>query len=567
MTQSPDGRLITETSLGAYDTTMKGEQATAIDAALVVDRTREGLAIDDALVADQARQSTTFGAKVGVNLRDFATLKAAIAALPADGGNVVVPTGRFPAGDWNYNTDYMSKPNVHLVGESMPYLSATADRLEGGSIIYGRFNAFAHGFSVSNVGFDCGKYVIDTYYAAATTAAADHPLGGTWDALAFAQPNMTTPLVQRRGCSFRNVIGLLRDSQTVGHGVLMEGLTGGDADNIIGVGGVHGVVIKSEHMRVGRLAGWAASNENVILKADTYAPCGNLTVDSVESLTAPPNTTPWFTPAVAGFGLLLNPATASFTGPVQIDKIKVFGAQRAVVINGGATFAVTDLQIGSIVADTWTGAMNVGLDFWGARAMRVQVGSLIVNGAASGISWAPTDGGDANDHQLHINSAQLSNLTTRAIAATSLARVRIDSLEVSNSLAAYFCDDTARIAVGREKLVNVTTKWERTPPTLSAGWANFGSGNSTWDVALENYGVTIKGLLNTSTGVTGIVATLPVYLRPTEGKRIPAAITKSNVAQFAQVGVSATGNVDLNNNTAPTVGDYLSVDGIGWRHW
>jgi len=64
MTQSPDGRLITETSLGAYDTTMKGEQAAAIDAALVVDRTREGLAIDDALVADQARQSTTIDTKV-----------------------------------------------------------------------------------------------------------------------------------------------------------------------------------------------------------------------------------------------------------------------------------------------------------------------------------------------------------------------------------------------------------------------------------------------------------------------------------------------------------------------
>ena len=554
--------------------TARDEAVVAKNAAQAVGTTTDGVmtgvdgnAASTFRVQSDARLSATFGAKVGVNIKDFATLKAAIAALPSTGGTVVIPEGRFPSGDWTYDTNYMSKPNVHLVGEAMPYLSDTADRLVGGSIIYGRFNAFAHGFSVSNVGFDMGKYVIDTFYGAATTATANHPLGGTWDAFAFAQPNMTTPIAPRSGLSINNVIGLLRDSQTVGHAVLMEGARGGDGDNIIGVGGVHAVVIKSEHMRIGRLAGWSASNENIILKADTYAPCGNITIKSAESLTVPPNTTPWFTPAVAGFGLLLNPASASFTGPVQIGTYKAFGPQRGFVITGGATHAATDIQVGSIMVDTFTGNTVVGIDFWGTRAMRVQVGRLIVNGATQGVSWAPANAADNNEHQLHINTAQISNMRSRAISATLNARVRIDTLQVTSSPNAYYCDDSARILIGSERLINVTTKWERNAPALTTGWGNFGNGASTWDVKLENYGVVLKGLLGTSTGATGIFATLPAYLRPTESKRLPSTITKSSVPQFAQVGISTTGNADLNNNAAPSVGDYLSVDGIGWQHW
>lgn len=71
-----------------------------------------------------------------------------------------------------------------------------------------------------------------------------------------------------------NVTGLLRDSLTVGHAVLMEGIDGGTIDNITGVGGVHAVVITSQNIRAGKLQGSAVSNNNVIFKSDTYAPLG-----------------------------------------------------------------------------------------------------------------------------------------------------------------------------------------------------------------------------------------------------------------------------------------------------
>lgn len=58
-------------------------------------------------------------------------------------------------------TDHMSKPGVRIVGEKAPRLSSNADRLEGGSVIYGRLNVFADGFKASDAGFDMGKFTCD----------------------------------------------------------------------------------------------------------------------------------------------------------------------------------------------------------------------------------------------------------------------------------------------------------------------------------------------------------------------------------------------------------------------
>ncbi len=509
----------------------------------------------------------TYAKKVGVNIADYASLKAAIAALPSTGGTVYVPVGRYPAGNWTYDTDYMSKANVRIVGEKKPRPSANCDRLEAGSIIYGRFNAFADGFHVENIGFDNGKYTVDTYFGAVDTHTGNHPLGGGWDAFAFAQPNMSTPLPNRRDCHFRHSIGLTRDSYSYGHAFLMEGVDVGSAGDITGIGGIHAVVVKSTNMKLGRLSGQAASNNNVIFKADTYAACGHLSAEYVESLTVPTGTTPWFTPAIAAHGLLINPASTSFSGPVQIDTFKVFGAGDGLCITGGGANVIGDLQIGAMVADGWTGAMTTGVNFFDTRAQRVQIGSLIVNNAVQGIAWNAATIGDNSAHQVSFGSVKLTNMSTRAINASGYARIRIDTNEVANTPQAYYCEDNARIMIGKETLINVGNRWERNNPTLSTGWTNFGGGNSNWEVKPENYGVAIKGLLNAATGVTGIIATLPTYLQPTEGKRLPAAITKSNVPQFAQIGLGTNGNIDLNNNAAPNVGDYLSVDGIGWQHW
>ena len=545
--------------------TLAGEHLAAVQAAQATTAGQVTDVLADKTSAASIDLSATFAAKVGVNMRDFATLKAAIAALPADGGTVVIPIGPFAAGDWNYNTDYMNKPNVHLVGEAMPYLSDNADRLEGGSVIYGRFNVFAHGFSVSNVGFDMGKYVIDTFYGAVNTYAANHPLGGTWDAFAFAQPNMGTPISPRRGVVMDNVIGLLRDSGTVGHAMLTEGMSGGTLDGLVGVGGSHAVVVKSKNMKIGTLAGYAASANNVIVKADTYADAGHIRIGRVIAARNPPGVTPWFTPASTAIGLHINPQTASFTGPIDIGSVSAFGCADGIVFDGGAGMYASDIQIGDVLVDTYTGATTNGIIASGCRVQRVSIGDLAVNGAQQGVDWAPGSADDATQAQLHIGHAQFTSLTTRGLNLADYSRVKIDSLGIAGAPFAYNLTDLARALVGVER-ITATAKWERLAPTFTTGWDAFGGGNSPWDVYFENYGVKIRGLLKAATGATGTIASLPPYLRPLGAMRF-LVYFNNGARSSALIGVdSGAGGIIINDGTAPAATDYVSVDGVGWQH-
>jgi len=257
-------------------------------------------------------------------------------------------------------------------------------------------------------------------------------------------------------------------------------MTGFSADNMIGVGGIHACVVKSEHGRIGRLAGWAGSIDNVIFKSDTYAPCGNLSVDQVDALRYPPNTTPWFTPAVTTSGFLLNP-TAAFTGPIHVSKARVDG-------------------------------VTTGLGV--------------------------TDSGNT---------------------------VYIASLDMSNCTYGYNIADTARALIGKEHLTAVGTKFQVNPPSLAATWANFGGVTSTWDVALSNYGVELKGYLVSSGTALLVMNTLPLYLRPAEARRYPALFVTGGVSKYGTVTSGADGWLGVNETLpAPIAGDQVSLDGIGW---
>ncbi len=495
----------------------------------------------------------------GISIVDFDNLKEAVDALPLDGGSIIVPIGRWSAGDWNYNTDYMDKPNVRLIGEKMPHLSANGDRLEGGAIIEGRFNVFADGFEATNIGFDFGKHVVDTSYAGAATTGADHPLGGTWDAFAFAQPNSGAPLASRRGVYLDNIIGLLKQPTTLGHAMLIEGINGGIVGSATGVGGVHALVIKSRNMRIDSLAGYASSNNCVIIKADTYAPTGLLSINSVESASVPPNTVPHWGAVNSPNGLLINPATDNFVGPIQIARVRAFACIYGLKIDGTADKIIDGLQIGEFIADGFGGAMVSGIELTPTcRALNVQIGRVIISNTVQGIAWNVVTAGDAGN-PLRIGHAQLTICTSRGFNLGGYGRVVVDNLTITSSEAAYFITNNARMIAGKEVLQSVVTKWETNPPALAGGYANLGGGNAAFDVRLENYGVILKGLLSGGAGVTFL--TLPIYLRPLENLRFPTIIGNGTSASL--VIVASGGSVDL--SSAPS--DYFTLDGIGWAHY
>ncbi|MFW9600895.1 MAG: DUF2793 domain-containing protein, partial [Prevotella sp.] len=501
-----------------------------------------------------------------VYLSDYPTLKDAINALPVFGGVVRVPVGRFLSGDWNYDNDYMSKANVTIVGEVMPKLSQNADRLEGGSVIDGRFNAFADNFTVINVGFDAGKYVMDTYYPTYDSLTANHPLGGTWDAFAFAQPNLVTPLSDRKNFTAINVIGLQSRPLSVGHSILIEGVNGGYVDNVIGVYGTHATVIKSQNIRGGVVSGWMASNNDVIFKSDSYANCGHIALNHIDARTVAPNCTPWSAPIPASHGWLLNPASADFTGPIQVGSVKGFGMTTGFNITGDSSHFVSDVQIGSALFDGYTGAMSAGVDYSICKARRVSIGCLIVNSALSAIAWNDADGSDNSSPQLSIGEATLTNLFVRAIAVQQFGRVKIDQLSITSAVNAYFIENDSRLIVGNETLVGVSNKWEINPPVLSSQWANTGSGNETFDVVLENYGVSLEGLITAQGTTGGVIATLPVYLRPTLTIRKIGYLNDGSI-KSCLIGVDSGGSVYFNDNATTVAGSYISLHGIVWKNY
>lgn len=500
---------------------------------------------------------------VSVNIADYASLKDAIAALPVFGGTVYVPIGRYYAGAWNYNIDYMKNPNISLVGQKKPTWNDDASALVGGSVIYGRFNCFADNFSVVDVGFDMGKKVIDEFYAGASTLSANHPLGGTWDAFAFAQPNMSVPLRQRRGFSAKGVITLCKESNTVGHSFLAEGFNGGFVDDIIGIYSVHAVVIKAQNVRGGTVSGFMASVDNVIFKSDAYAPGGDIQLNAVLGARILPNCTPHSEPVIANYGLYFHPATANFTGPIQVGSVTCKGSSHGVA---GNTLIGVDIQLGQVITDGFTGEMLYAVDFGSTgKFRRITIGSLICNNVVDALYVKHAADPTTTDPQVHIGSMHVTHASGIAITAAESAVITVDSLELKKVAMAYnFASKQAKIRVGAARMNEVQYVFQN-PITLNAGWSNCGAGNSSFGVFLHDYGVKVKGLLIAGAGATGTISPLLESIRPQENLRFPSYKRVAGSGAFCLVGVDASIGLLIDDGAAPTQGSLYSVDGIGWN--
>lgn len=506
--------------------------------------------------------------KATVYADDYAgSIIAAIAALPAEGGVVQLGIKRYPPIGKSYNNGYISKANVLIRGAKMPYFSANGDRLEGGSVIEGRFNVFADNFGVENVGFDLGKYVVDTYYGGTDTHSANHPDGGTWDAFAFAQPVQTPNAPMRRNFYAKNVIGLLKDSYSYGHGVLMEGFDGGYVDNVIGMGGIHGLVIKASNVAVGYIAGYGASTDDVILKSDDYARGGNINIDFVETGKTPSNVTPWSAPAQSSFGLLINPATSNM-GQIKIGKARLSGAYNLFAVQGPADKIMDNLSIGELECEGYGNANVVGINMTGPMFYRCKLGLVNINNVADGIAYQQSQaaGGFAAD-PLFIDSVSFGgSVTTRAIQLLGFGRLvanQVRTTAATNIM--YAIDDTARIHVGREELSgNITTKFQFSPPTLSAGWQQYPN-NQLFRVKLINYGVSIEGLLQPVNGGSVNICSLPKYLRPATSARFSIVSKAQDASYKLAMAVSSPDSANLQLNEGLSVAgteQYLSLQGV-----
>lgn len=513
-----------------------------------------------------------------VSLADYPTLRAAIDALPPEGGIVDIPDGRFVTGFYKYDTDTCRRANIYLRGAVKPVPSYNCDRLVEGAILEGRFNVWADNFRMSNLGFDCGRYVVDKYFGGRDTHSPDHPYGDTWDCYAMAQPNQNAPERARRGFFAQNIVCLNRDSQSYGHAFLLEGVDGAVIDNVVGIGGIHGSVVKSRNVTGGILAGYAASGNHVIFKSDHYAHCGNINLSIVESDFAPPGTSPWWPKVAANFGLLLNPATDHMDA-IKVGNLRLYGAN-CLLGGDGPVFAVPLVNAGDPIYNLdnvmisateceGTGvASPIGIYFKGANYYRMRLGTVTIGNVSDGIAFDQTVSGFGSD-PLQFDSLTIGGpVALRAVQALRSARIVIDRFRVNGSInVLYDIADTAGLRIGREELVGaIATKWGRNPPTLHPGWEHV-PGGADVRIILSNYGVSTAGLVRPVAGGSVNVVSLPLYLRsaqPTRRLAYGQGVGNTNNAVLVNID-SSYPYLALNNLEGITGAEMqLSLDGLSW---
>lgn len=497
-----------------------------------------------------------------VNIKDFSSLKEAIDSLPIFGGTVYIPIGNFDSGDWNYNINYMRKDNVSLIGEKMPRWNDDASCLIDGSVISGRFNAYANNFSVENLGFDLGKKVVAEKYNNADTLSANHPLGGTWDAFAFAQPNMSNPLPQRTGFIAKNVISLCKESLSVGHAFLAEGFNGGYIDNVIGIYSIHATVIKAQNVKVGSISGYMASGEGLIIKSDTYAPGGDVQIANLTAARYLPKCTPHSQPSISKVGLYIQPATRVLTGPVQIANIVVKGAENGILADG---MIGPDLQFGNVILDGYTGLMKFGVKIGATGAFRrIGISNLICSNVDDAVYYNHPQQ-DNTDPQLHINAMQVTFCKGIVVTSNGYGRVTIDNLEVFRAGLCYnFATDTSRIYVGNFKGTEVT-KMFHNPPGLNSGWTRYGQTGTEYNLYLGGYKACIGGLLAGTSNASSVIADLPTYLKPSSPYRF-LSYCKTTTRGYCLIGVDPVAGLVLNEGDSVTLAQQVSLENVSWSY-
>ena len=436
---------------------------------------------------------------------------AAINTLPASGGVVIGSLRRYPP--TNYSpTNMMRRENITMLGAALPAPTDNCDRLIAGSTIEGRFYVFANNFTSHNFGYDCGKYVTDTYWPGYDTHSANHPHGGGWDAFAHMQPTPDSPVAPTRNLRIGSIIGLCRDSLSFGHAVLLEGFDGGQFDDVCGIYGVHGAVIKGMGPVVGRLSGYSASSDHVILKSDNYAIGGRMQIDSIKSAAAYPGTTPWSVPAVCEFALFLNAGQYDISG-VQIGNLSLKGARQLFRMSGTtASRNIDNLQVGSAQLDGSGVANVIGLNCFGALFNRMHFNSLTISNVADAINYVQNV--SFGQAALVIDSLVLENASMRAISAGGYGQIVIHELTAANIGQMYSINSTARVIVhGRPSLTNVSSMFGSGGPAVTAGWEQDPSG-SPFSISLGLGGVMTSGRLRPTGSPGPNVVTLPPYMRP-----------------------------------------------------
>lgn len=457
--------------------------------------------------------------------RDGDCIWKAITALTTFGagrGKLVLSNYSYKSPTFYDVTRRVSLNNFQLQGEAIS--SWSTDRLVGGSIMMGPFFVFANNHTVDSVGVDSGPYVCTTYFG-----------GVSQEGYNFASASQSGLC---NNLKVNNLIGLCVDGSSF-HPVLLEGAVGCTATNVTGVGGLYGVVFKTQRTNASNLRGINNANHAVLLKSDSYANVTNVNISGIVA----ENSLGWSD----NIGVSVWAATATAAG-INISDVVISGCITGVHLREFSTFANTDINLSNIKIDS---GATTGLKLQGRR---IVLDGAIINNVTDGIlTFSPEA-----KNQTILDNIDITNATT---GITWDNPICVGSASFNNVVTAFVSSSNLPIKVGRAAYFSVTHRFAGDVPTLLNGWVAFPvGGNSPIILDVSGGGVRLSGLLYGASETGAQLFTLPQFLWPATNLRLALAVSAGGVFKGSQVTIGTDGHVTLDDPASAAF--TASLDGL-----
>lgn len=493
---------------------------------------------------------------------------AALALPQPKGGTVLFRNGQRykPAGHYyGIGTDpgnFLSRENITLDGEGLPWWATDCSHLVGGAVIEGTVLIYGNNPKVRNLGVDTGLEVVNNYYGGVVVPAVHEGLLMTYgnDALKAAS-------AVRRGGVIENVRGLCRLPDDPTHAMLLsEGYVGTRVGGVIeACYGTHGAVVKADDFGGASITSYLNKGEGTIIKTDSQASAvaKSVRLGRVRShAQGPAGTVPHtaLVPNGSDSGTRFNPMGGNITN-VYIESIEDYGHSRGIEWTFGAGTIIDTIQIGSVLLE---GNGAVGANFAvpaGCSARFVQIGNFVARNQAGTALY--TDHGVVQISSMAVVNAQM------AVLATGTASPNIDKLLV------HACAAVARIEGDARPCFGTISRVE-TPAFLSAGlqpsllhdWLQWPY-QSTFMAQPGPGVILLNGLLQPSeTTTSNEVFMVPFWARPEKPKRVWArGRNVANVESLVPLTISTDGRCIVNELAGGIANCdmWLSLDGVSYK--
>lgn len=428
---------------------------------------------------------------------NYSAFTLAIASIPAAGGILYIPAGTYYLGTSGL---LISRSNLTIIGEGMPQVSTNLYNLSGGTILQGTVVIDGNNIAVSSLGVDCGT----TYVTARNS-------GNGIDALVIHNVAQTSI---NKNTNVRDVVGLTKiatstaDATAAVHCVLLESLQYGSGDNIVGVGGWFGIVMKVSDFNFTNLIGCESDNVNVYLKSDTYGPVNRVNIQNIIARNS----------VTRGYSAVRIEASSAALAGVSIGNITVQNPTFAsnantgtsLMIDAAGTSPVSNVSIASVTTLNGSNGITV---LGPCYFVSIDNASLVSGG---GVGFSTGLGSAASQPtDVTVNNLRAASFTYGAVSiASANTLAAIGLINAANTGGAV--DSTSTINVQSTTRVSQyigTLIGNSVAPVLKNGWAAAFSGQATGLIAKSGT-TTGYGRISASAATADIFMTVPSGMCP-----------------------------------------------------